>query len=403
MMKNTLKIAYYEILHIFKDPILFLIVFLAPLAYAVLIGTVYSEAILNNIPLAVVDLDHSSLSGDIKASFAHSPYFRIVEDVDTYEAFQDAMQNGKVRAGIIIPEDLQEKASLHQAVEVLTIYDGSNLIYGYNIRKYALEIIRQFTAENIAACLGGQGMTPREINQVINSVDCNIVTWYNPTYNYNNYLLMGIVMMVIHQLGLLGVGLTITREKERNTWSQYLSAAIPRLDIILGKCLPYYILNFFNYTLLLWVAAEFFHVKIEGDIYLIILLGLLYGGILTFTGFFISMRAGNSLQVTRVLMLLSVPMFFLSGYTWPWTYMPDPVSSLGRLLPFSWMAEGFRMVTIKNSGFAQVTGLLMVMLLFGLAALGLAMTFNKTRSPIAQAGLSVNENSYPHKRIFPGG
>lgn len=402
-MKNIFKIAYYEALHILKDPILFLIVFLAPLAYAVLIGSVYSQAILSNIPLAVVDLDHSSLSRDIEDSFAHSPYFRIVEDIDTYEAFEEAMQKGQVRAGIVIPENLQEKASLHQAAEVLTVYDGSNLIWGYNIRKYALEVIRQFSAENTAAYLAGQGLGAREINQIINSVDCNITTWYNPTYNYTNYLFMGIVMMVIHQLGLLGVALTITREKERHTWSQYLSAVIPSSHIIIGKCLPYFIMNFFNYTLLLWVAAEFLQVKIEGSIFLIILLGLLYDIILTFMGFFISMKAGNSLQVTRILMLLSVPMFFLSGYTWPWTYMPWWVSSIGKLLPFSWMAEGFRMATIKNLGFEQMSGVIMVMLLLSAVALGLAMTFDKTRSPLAQTGLSVNTDSYPRKKDFSWG
>ncbi|MDD4334770.1 MAG: ABC transporter permease [Desulfotomaculaceae bacterium] len=399
-MRNTIKIAYYETLHILKEPMLFLIVFLAPLAYALLIGATYSQAIISNIPLAIVDLDHSSLSRDIEESFSNSPYFQIVKDINTYEELEEAMQIGKVRAGIVIPQDLQENVSLHRPSEVLSVYDGSNLIWGYNIRKYTLEAVREFSAEHTVAYLAGKGLNSKKIGHIVNSVDCNIITWYNPGYNYSNYLFMVIVMMIIHQLGLLGVSLTVTREKERHTWTQYLAASVSRWGIILGKCLPYFIINFFNYTLLLWISVQVFHVKIEGSLFLIILLGLLYDLILTLAGFFISLKAVNSLQVTRVIMMLSVPMFFLSGLTWPWTYMPQAMSLLGKLLPFSWMAQGFRMVTVKNLGFSEVSGILIVMLLLSLIALGLVMTFDKTRRLKAQGGLLVNEDSYPCKRIF---
>ncbi len=101
----------------------------------------------------------------------------------------------------------------------------------------------------------------------------------------------------------------------------------------MGKALPYFIAGFFNYGLLLWFAARFVHVKIWGSLPLILLLGLLYDVIITSFGFFLSTQAPNSLQVTRYLMLLSVPLFLISGYTWPGTHIPAALNALAWMLP----------------------------------------------------------------------
>ncbi|MGI6433999.1 MAG: ABC transporter permease [Syntrophomonadaceae bacterium] len=397
-MRRILTIAYYEIVHIFKDPILLAIVFLAPTAYVALFGAVYHSAILNNIPLAIVDLDHSELSGEIERAFANSPYFSIVEGIDAYEELEYGMKSGSIRAAIVIPQDLQQNAALHRRTQVLTIYDGSNLIWGYNIQKKTLEVIRQFSCENTAAALVGYGLSRTQIADIVNAVDFNITTWYNPNYNYNYFLFMGLVMMVLHQLGLLSVSLSVTREKERNSWIQYLASAIPAQHIILGKCLPYLIVNFFNYTFLLWMAAQFINVKIQGGILLIIILGLLYDIIITFTGFFISLRANNSLQLNRCLMLLSVPVFMISGYTWPWVYMPGLISTMGKMLPFSWMAQGFRMATIKNLNGGEISGVILIMACMAAAAVTATLSFKKTRLPAQETPLAVNAGSaYPRK------
>ncbi len=398
-MRSITKIAYYEVLHILKDPILFVVVFLAPIAYVTLFGAVYFSGLLSNIPMAIVDLDHSELSREIENAYANSPYFNIVEDVDTYEELQTAMQMGEIRSGVVIPEDLQKNTSLHRHTEVLTVYDGSNLIWGYNIQKKNIEVIKQFNSENTVAYLAGKGLSSVEISSIVNAVDFNITVWYNPNINYTYFLFMGLVMMILHQLGLLSVSLTVSREKERHSWSQYLSSVLSVQQIIMGKCLPYFIINFFNYTLLLWISAQFIHVKIEGGVLLIIILGLLYDIIITFTGFFISLKAYNSLQITRCLLLLSIPLFFLSGYTWPWAYMYEPISSLGKIMPYSWMAKGFRMVTLKNLGIAEVGVIILVMVLMALAAIIINVTFNKTQKPVQETPLSVNAgNSYPRKR-----
>lgn len=397
-MKQILNIAYYEVVHVFKDRILFLLVFFVPLIYASLLGLIYASSILQQVPLGIVDLDHSAESRAVISAFENSNDFQVITSVDTYAELEQGMKNGTVRAGVVIPEDYSQRLAQHRLTQILTVYDGSNLIYGYNTRRFFQQVLNTFSTDHTAAYLAGLGMSKQEIKSVMDSVSVTMQVWYNPTYSYSTFIFPGLIIIILHQIGLLGIGLTVTREKERNTWLQYLCTAVPQWKIFMGKALPYFIVNFFNYGLLLWLAARFINVKLEGSLALILLLGLIFNMIITSLGFIISLYAPNSLQVSRYLMLLSVPLFFISGYTWPGTHMPALLYALGRLMPFTWMTEGLRWVTLKNLGLNYLAITIIVMSSMAAITLFFALTFTKRRNPAVEGGVVVNSGStYPRK------
>lgn len=397
-MKQLLTIAHYEVVHIFKDRILFLMVFFVPLLYALLFGMIYLSGTLQQVPLGIVDLSHSEESRSVVEVFENTPNFHVIPAVQTYTDLEAGMRNGTVRAGIVIPEDYAQKLAQHQLTQILTVYDGSNLIYGYNTRKYLQQELNTFSVKHTAAYLSGLGMTKHEITNVMDTVSFRLQVWYNPTFSYATFIFIGLVIMILHQIGLLGIGLTVTREKERNSWIQFLCTAIPSWKIFLGKILPYFVINVFNYGLLLWVAARFIDVKIEGSLSVILLLGFLFNVILVSLGFVISLYAPNSLQVTRYLMLLSVPLFVLSGYTWPGTHIPKFLNALAQIIPYTWMANGIRQATVKGLGLADLRITVMVLTVMAASITFFALTFTKRRNPPAQSGLSVNNSTaYPMK------
>lgn len=397
-MKQILTIAHYEVVHIFKDRILFLMVFLVPLLYALLFGMIYLSGTLQHVPLGIVDLSHSEESRSVVEVFENTPNFHVIPTVQTYADLETGMKNGTVRAGIVIPEDYAQKLAQHQLTQILTVYDGSNLIYGYNTRKYLQQELNTFSVNHTAAYLSGLGMTKHEITNVMDTVSFRLQVWYNPTFSYATFIFIGLVIMILHQIGLLGIGLTVTREKERNTWIQFLCTNISSWKIFLGKILPYFIINVFNYGLLLWIAARFIDVKIEGSLGVILLLGFLFNVILVSLGFVISLYAPNSLQVTRYLMLLSVPLFVLSGYTWPSTHISKFLDALAQIIPYTWMANGIRQATVKGLGLTDLRITVMVLTVMAAAITFFALTFTKRRNPSAQSGFSVNNSTtYPMK------
>ncbi|MEG6615127.1 ABC transporter permease [Peptococcaceae bacterium 1198_IL3148] len=397
-MRQILNIACYEMYHIVRDRILLLMVFLVPLLYAVVLGAVYMTGIISAVPLGIVDLDRSSFSREIVSAFENSPHFAVQQQIETYDQLERAMNDGTVKAGVVIPEDLSAVTAQHRNGKVLTVYDVSNLIWGFNTRKYLMQVVNEVNANHTASYLAGLGYTEQEIQNTLNTVASNVEVWYNPTYSYATYMFPGLLLMIIHQLGLLTTSLSITREKEHNSWLQYLSASVPKGKIFIGKSLPYFIANFFNYGLLIWFATHFIGVKIGGSLGLVVLLGLIFNIIITSLGFFISVLAPNSLQVTRYIMLLSVPMFMISGLTWPQTQIPKVINYLANLLPFTWMANGFRAITLKELGMQYVSTSLLVLTAMAVVALVLALNFSKRRKPPQQPGLTVNcGTSYPRR------
>lgn len=380
-MKQVLYIGYYETVHIFKDKILLLLIFFLPLFYASLCGAVYAAGILNNIPLAVVDLDDSGLSREVVKSFKNSPRFKIVEGINTYPLLEEGMKKSTVRAGVVIPENFEKEIARQSGAGVLIVYDGSNLIWGYNIRKYTLETINQFGAGHAAAYMAGLGLTKKEITDVLDTISSNTDVWYNPIFSYANYMLFGLIMLTIHQICLLSASLTVTREKEKNSWIQFLCSPAPSWKIFLGKSLPYFLTGIFNYGLLIWFITRFVHVRMEGSVFLILLLGLLYNVVITCAGFYISLKASNSLEATRYIMLLSVPFLMISGYTWPQTHIPAFINALARLLPFTWMAEGLRLVAVKNLGFLYLAPTILALSIMAMISVFLASSFAKRKKP----------------------
>ena len=376
-MRQILNIAYYEVQHIFKDKILFLIVFVAPLAYTAFFGMIYISAFLHDIPLGIVNLDHSDKSLKVVEAFENMPYFTIVSEISSYEDMEKGMREGIIRAGVVIPEDYSKKLSQHQQAEIITVYDGSNLVCAFNIRKYLQQVLNTFSVEQTSAYLAGMGMTKQEIVNVMDTVSFSMQVWYNPTLSYVTYLFMGIVIMILHQIGLMGITLSVTREKQQRTWLQFLSASIPSRKIFVGKALPYFIMNFFNYGLVLWIADRFVNVKIDYDVALMLLLGLLFSLVIISIGFIISLLASDTLQVTRFLLLLSLPLFVLSGYTWPSTHMPAFLNALADLMPYTWMTRGFLMVTLKNWGLHDLS--LIIAVMGAMAAVGLFVAVRLTK------------------------
>lgn len=380
-MKQILDIAIFEMRQVFKDKILTLMVFAVPILYAVLFGIVYVSAVLSNIPLGIVDLDRSSLSHEIADAFTSSPQFRVVHAIDSYEGLEEGMNNGTIRAGVVIPEGFAANIAQHRQTEILTVYDASNLIWGFNIRRYTMEVVSNVSAAHTATYLAGMGLSPQEITNVLNTVSCNIEVWYNPTYSYTTFMFIGLVVLIIHQISLLCVSLTVTREKERNTWVQYLAAPISPWKIFLGKSLPYFFSSIFNFSLLLWFTYRMLHVKLEGSTTLVLAMGLIFTVIIISAGFYLSVQAANSLQLTRCIMLLSFPFFITSGYVWPKVQIPPLVNGLTAVLPYSWMAEAMRLVTVKNLGIASIhTGALILCAMALFSAL-LAATFRKRQKP----------------------
>lgn len=353
-MKRALNIGYYETLHILKDKIVLVLLFLGPLVYGSFFALVYFNGIVSHIPMAIVDQDRSALSRDIKHAFANQPYFSLVEEITEYDQLEQAMQTGKVRAGLIIPEGFAEDLQQHRSSRLLTVYDASNLIWGFNIRRMANEVITTYAGKHLVDYLISMGFNYSEVRNIAGSLECNLVPWYNMNYSYSTYIFIGLMMLVVQQIALFTVSLTVTRERDANSWIQFLGADLRPWQIVAGKCLPYFIANFINYLLVLLISSTLGHISLQGSVSSLIFMGLLYDTVITLAGFVVSLHAADSLQSTRYLLVMSMPFFFISGFSWPGTHMPGVLNWLAALVPSTWMMQAARQIFVKGLGWPLI-------------------------------------------------
>ena len=394
-MKNFLTIAYYECLAIFHKPILACMVFAVPVFYSCLFGLCYFHPIITDIPAAVVDEDQSDLSRRIAEAYRNSPAFDVRDDITTYTSMEAAMRDGRIRTGIVIQKNLAQKIGREQSSKVLAVYDASNLIWGYNIRKNLRNVVYDFNEHWISEKVSLMGFDRYQKEQLINPVSYNLEVWYNPTYSYANFMLYGLFLMVIHQISLLCSALIITRERESRSWIQFQTAPLSRFTIMLGKCFPYILVFFFHYLLLLHIGITFFHMTFSGSVFWLLLLGIIYVSLMVMLGYVLSYFLPNSLQATRFIMLLSVPFVMMSGMIWPPTHIPAFINHLAQCLPFTHAQKMMRILAQKNGGWEQFSSCILILLLMLALTLIIFMLFCKKQERMKiQPSSSVNEGLF---------
>lgn len=349
-IKNIACIAYLEWLSITRDKFLSAVVFLAVFFYLGLFGLVYCSGLLLDIPVAVLDQDHSHTSRDVIQKIAAHDRLDIIGYPSTTREIDQLLQANQIRAGIVIPENFEKNIQSGQPVRVATVADGSNLIYTYNLRKAVLDINRSLGADIMARTLVGTGMEPTRVENLLRSVEFVSEARYNPTFNYCYFLYLILIVIAIQQTCLLGEGLTLAREKELHTWVHFALSPMSNAEIFFGKVLPYYLILLTNAGIVLTGSYLFLRLPLHGSIFLLWLAFAVFALAIVGLGYWISSYCNDTAQATMIICLFNVPMVLSSGFTWPAASMAPIVKYLGYLFPATWLMHAARAITMKAGG-----------------------------------------------------
>jgi ABC-2 type transport system permease protein len=172
---------------------------------------------------------------------------------------------------------------------------------------------------------------------------------------------------------VLLTALTVAAEWERGSMEQLFASPVRRIDIILGKLLPYLALGMLQLLLVISVGATAFDVPIRGSVALLFLFGLVFMVAMLGQGLFISVVTKNQLVATQAGSLSSLlPSLLLSGMLFPVENMPRPLELVSRVIPARYLVHALRGIMLKGSGLAQLWPDLLSMAVFGVAILTLA-------------------------------
>lgn len=319
-----------------------------PILYLVLFGFLYWQNVVNHIDTVIWDQDNTSLSRMVTDSFRDTDRFNIIGNVASQEELREALDTGKARAGIVIPRDFMKDVKKQHTSEILVCIDGTNMIISNAVVSSALEVVQTLSAGVSIKTIEGSGVLPEKAQKTVLPISFRPRIWYNPTFSYSNFLLFGLLGTAIQQILLLFTSITLTREKNNRHLAHMNLAETGAY--ILGKSLPYVVINYANLNFILALLIFGFGLTFKGSVLLTLLLGAVFVTALVALGVFLSIVCKNELEATQTSMLIAVPSFLVSGFTWPLQAMPLPVMILARILPLTYFVNALRDIALKGVG-----------------------------------------------------
>lgn len=372
MELKLLDVFKREWLYIFKTPKNFAILFIVPIAYTLLFGYAYSANTLTEIKTVVVDYDNSQLSRQIIQAFHESESFQITGYVNNEKEIEEALALGEVKVGLVIPENFYGSLIKGENVPLLTLIDGSNLIFTNYATRAANTIVSTYSFGTSATKLQQAGLHEAEVISTLSHIPYRSRILYNPTSNYSTFLVYGLVGAILQQVLFLGVSLTITREKENGMWSHFAQWKYTPWNLALVKTAPYFLINLINTLTTLYLCLYLFKLPLEGNVLPLFVLSCSFAFSVLGIGYLASLFADTQLTATQVTMLVAVPSFVLSGYTWPFEGIPNFLVGVAQTLPLTHYLEGFRHIVIKGNSWDYIWNDIISLLLIGMISFLLA-------------------------------
>jgi ABC-2 type transport system permease protein len=363
-IRRILAIMQKEFLHILRDNIMMAVAFIAPFLLITLFGYLYIQQKVTQMPVIVYDQDQTDLSRSIIRAFGESERLKILESADTYQRVEQALQLEQAYMGLVIPPHLKEDVKSGRSSQVAVILNGTNILIMNTLANTANQVIQTVSAGVTMRVLQGLGVTPPKAYQAVTALNFRTRIWFNPTTSYLLFMLVGLMGVVIQQLTMLEVALAFVKEKEQGSWKQLACFGWQTSDLVIGKGLVYFLIFMLVSVAVYGLAFYHFGIPMRGDAGLLLLATAVFLLVLVTLGMALSILAPNSSMAIEIAMLIAVPSFLISGYTWPYLNMPPAIQFLSRILPLTHFLEIFRGITLMGSGWDYVGPRLGILTLF---------------------------------------
>jgi ABC-2 type transport system permease protein len=341
---RTIAIARKETLQIRRDLRSLIVVLVMPVMLMSLMG--YGINLdQTHVPLCTFDQEGSQQSQDLLKRFAHNKYFDLTLNARNYDEMIAAIDARQCTVGIVIPLLFSQRLREGDAVGVQAIVDGTdpntaNLVIGY-----AQQVTGDYSTTVAVNFMQRQGLG------VVPPLSVDARTWFNEELESRNFIVPGVVAIVMAVIGTFLTSLTIAREWERGTMEQLISTPVSALEVIVGKLVPYFVIGMADAAFCVMIAIWWFEVPLRGSVLVLAGASALFMAAVLLMGFLISVVAGSQLAASQFSLLITfLPSFLLSGFAFPIDQMPLAVRLFTFLIPARYYVVILKAVFLKGSG-----------------------------------------------------
>jgi ABC-2 type transport system permease protein len=362
-MKRVLHLVRKEFLELRQDPRLFGIVILAPILQLTMLGYAATTDV-RDVPVVVVDQDRSAASRELITRFEASRNFAVVDAVSSIDGIDAYLDSGDAWMALTIPADYGNSIRTGRPVAIQLIADGTDANSTNVALGYARALVVSYGRE-LSASSGGHVASPL--------IGADVRVWFNPSLESRDFMIPGILALVLLVVTTNLSSMAIVREKELGTLEQLNVTPLARWELIAGKLVPYALLGMVDALLVVAVAVGWFEVPLRGSFALLMLMCLVYLLTTLGLGLFVSTisRTQQQAMMTTSFFFL-LPMIFLSGFIFPIENMPDAIQPVTYLIPLRYFLVILRGIFLKGLGLEVLWPEALALLGWGIAILTLA-------------------------------
>lgn len=322
-----------------------------PVLAILLFGYVYSKIYVEEIPVAVYDMDHSSISRSMIDNINDSTGLNVSRTVDSQDEVEELLLKGEVSAGIIFPDKFGENVSEKNSPRVLALVDGSNMIIGNNVTAYLSAIFNTVNAGIQMNMMEGSGIVPYSAEQNINTLSFVDRVLYNPQMGYFKNMFAVLLTILIQQLYLSAIGTMLIEYKHKIR--EVLDTPKHIRTIIRNEIIPQILEGMgsivISFLLCLIVAHKIFGYQLMGSIKTTILVLVIFLVSMTAMGLLFATFFEDITSCIQVIMLLSVPGILTSGYIWPeFAMAPHFITFVKATWPLYYFNNALRDLQLKG-------------------------------------------------------
>ena len=338
------------------DHSILLTVLVAPLLYALFLGSIYTYKEANQITLGIVDMDKTPTTRMLIRLIESSPQVNLIGELDSYEKAIDKIYKMEVQAFLYFPANFEKELYKLNQADVKLFINTTRFLPSNELNKAIQKILITAGAGVRLKYYEAQGLTPKYAMRVVMPLQADIHPVYNPTNNYGDFLLPGLFLLILQQTLLLGFGESVARENEKKTYSELTKLAGNNLfNLFAGKAGFYFILYIAYVIFFLSVIFPAFDLPVRGSLSALSVLSLLFLLSVLFYSFFIASFFNNQIRIMEVIAFTTYPIFLVSGYSWPITAMPVVLQWVSYTIPTTPFFASFIKINMMGAGWEHIT------------------------------------------------
>ena len=349
-MRSIIEFVKKEFLQFKRDPKMFALILLAPVIQLTFLGFA-ANLDVKLVRTIVFDQDRSATSRDFIERFTSSGYFKIEEYVNSYDKITEVIDKGDAILAIVIPNDFEKDIYNRRTASVQALFNGSDGNTAGIVAGYTQNIVSDYSQNIVLNFLNRSGQKLSSLSVIYPEIR----VWYNPELKTRNFMVPGIVGLLLSLITLILTSLAVVKEKEIGTMEQLIVTPLKPYQIIIGKLVPFVVLSFAAVIIILAAMYFIFGIPVKGEIWFLFFSSFLYILSTLGLGLFVSTISKTQQQAMMISIFgVMMPMIFLSGFAFPIENMPKSIQYISYIVPLRYFNDIIRGVILKGLGFADL-------------------------------------------------